>query len=432
MAVDSPGAADRPGAEPLQPIDPRTLGRYRIEARLGTGTAGTAYLAREPGGGPVAITVLHVHLLADQESRARFADEVALADRVAPFCTVPVLDSGEDGDTYLVTEYVEGPTLEQVLSGQGPLDPEALATVAAGTATALTAIHAAGLTHRAFGPAAVILSATGVRVTGFGPAHPHGTPRAAGGWLAPELRDHAERSPAADVYDWGCLVAYAGTGRHPFVGPDQDAAPGSTPDLDGLPESVRGLVAAALADDPRDRPTAQDLLNALGDASAPVTRRSRVALTAEVPAPPPSPASPAGRRSRRGLIVLASLVTTAIAVAAVAAVFQPWQHHGPDTAGPPGTRATSGPSQGGATPGSSAGISSSSPHAGAFGSHSAAPNHASSTATPTGPAPTSPAGSTTQPTQPPPVTTPPVLPTFPTERPTRTCDPRGPGHHRCH
>src|SRR6185312_12182964 len=212
---------------PLEPGDPRTIGRYGLTGRLGTGGMGTVYLGRALGGGPpVAVKVVHAELAGDPEFRARFADEVAAARRVAPFCTARVVDADPAARApYLVTEFVDGVPLNVAVSDGGPLDESTLHGVALGVAAALSAVHAAGVVHRDLKPANVLLSLSGPRVIDFGIAraldvarrHTQagmlvGTP----GWMAPEQFRDGTVGPAADVFSWGSLVAYAATGHNPW------------------------------------------------------------------------------------------------------------------------------------------------------------------------------------------------------------------------
>jgi serine/threonine protein kinase len=105
------------------------------------------------------------------------------------------------------------------------------------------------------------------------------------GWIPPERLTGRPATSGSDVFGWGCLVAYAGTGRNPFGEGDGDELARrmihEPPDLDGLDESLRRLVTAALAKDPADRPRSAELLARLGaDVTTPndVRRRRRPPL----------------------------------------------------------------------------------------------------------------------------------------------------------
>lgn len=262
--------------EVLAPDDPRQVGGYALLRRLGQGGMGVVYLASAPGGAPVALKVIHRALADDEEFRRRFRREVAAARRVARFCTAPLLDADVDGPfAYLVTEYVEGPTLRQQVDQHGPLVGANLEALAVGTAVALRAIHGAGVVHCDLKPSNVLLSPLGPRVIDFGLARLTetlsltsqmlvGTPA----FMAPEQAQGQPTSPASDVFAWGGLVAFAGTGRLAFGG---GSSPPQVlyrivhepPDVDGLEPRLRGLVEWALEKDPASRPTAEDLLGEL-------------------------------------------------------------------------------------------------------------------------------------------------------------------------
>lgn len=238
---------------------------------------GAVYLGRDPEERPVAVKVVRAELAGDKTFLARFHDEAANAQRVASFCTAQVLEHGEDlGLAYMVTEYIDGPSLLQHVSEKGALSPGMLHGVAVGVAAALVAIHSAGLVHRDLKPSNVLLSISGPRVIDFGIAraldmassHTRtgqvvGTP----GWIAPEQITTQQVTPAVDVFAWGCLVAFAASGRNPFgQGSFQLLAARAVhadPEVDDLPAPLAGIVQAALRKDPAQRPSARDLLLAL-------------------------------------------------------------------------------------------------------------------------------------------------------------------------
>ncbi|HEY8481453.1 MAG TPA: serine/threonine-protein kinase [Spirillospora sp.] len=260
--------------EALRPGDPEMLGPYRLVGRLGRGGMGTVYLGEDGTGRRVAVKVINRELAGESAFRERFRREVTAARQVRRFCTAPVIDAELDNDPlYVVTEYIEGPSLEKAVAERGPLPGSELEGLAVGVATALAAIHGAGIVHRDLKPANVLLSSTGPRVIDFGiaraldaPDGPTRTGQFVGtpNYLPPELLRGEPVTPASDVFSWGCVVAYAGTGQAPFAG---NTVPEifyrvahEEPKLDGLDPGLRDIVAAALSKDPRSRPSVQDLL----------------------------------------------------------------------------------------------------------------------------------------------------------------------------
>ncbi|HEX2315046.1 MAG TPA: protein kinase [Thermomonospora sp.] len=308
-----------PQARPLEPADPESLGPYRITGRLGEGAQGVVLLGHGPDGTPVAVKLLHATLSDDHLARSRFIRELEVAKQVATFCTAAVLDADVAGDRpYIVSEYVEGPSLAGLVSAEGPRGRTALERLAVGTATALTAIHRAGVVHRDFKPANVLLGNDGPRVIDFGIARAldaggltvvgrvPGTPA----YMAPEQLGGVEVGPAADVFSWGATMLYAATARLPFGDDSVQAVIQrilyDDPDLSALPPSLRGIVGDALSKDPALRPTARRLLDRLLGQDSPVSgmpapmvaeartlAADRPALPAPTPADPVSPALPA-------------------------------------------------------------------------------------------------------------------------------------------
>ncbi|MBV2365481.1 serine/threonine-protein kinase [Streptomonospora nanhaiensis] len=263
--------------KPLRTGDPHQLGDYRIEGRLGRGGMGTVYLAKDTADRLVAVKLIHPDLADDPDFRRRFAREVEAARRVARFSTAGVLDARLDGDPlFIVSEYVPGPNLAEAVATDGPMRGGTLESLAMGVAAALTAIHRAGVIHRDLKPANVLLSAVGPKVIDFGIARAMddegavtrssqlmGTPA----YLAPELIAGGDITPASDIFSWGCLVTYAGTGKAPFNAQTVPAIlhliSAAPADLEGLEPGVTDLVRSALDKDPANRPTAQELLNTL-------------------------------------------------------------------------------------------------------------------------------------------------------------------------
>ncbi|MFF5258574.1 protein kinase [Actinomadura viridis] len=256
----------------LRSGDPERLGRYALIGRVGEGGQGTVFLAEDGDGGRVAVKLLHAELTSDDKARARFLRELEVAKRVAPFCTAQVIDADATGDRpYIVSEYVPGPSLNQLVNERGPLGGAALERLAVGTATALAAIHQAEIIHRDFKPHNVLIGSDGPRVIDFGVARAIsgsttltskviGTPS----YMAPEQIQGDEVGTAADVFCWAATVAFAATGEPPF---GQDTIPAvinrilhHEPELGDLDGALRDLVADCLSKEPGDRPNARQLL----------------------------------------------------------------------------------------------------------------------------------------------------------------------------
>ncbi|MBE3009062.1 glycoside hydrolase family 6 protein [Microbispora sp. NEAU-D428] len=265
----------------LRAGDPAQVGPYRLLRRLGEGGMGTVYLGEAPDGTQVAVKLLHHTIATDPDFRRRFRREVEAAKRVARFCTAAVLDAEVDGEiVYLVTEYVPGPTLREAVMRDGPLRGSSLDGLAVSVATALRAIHAAGIIHRDLKPGNVLLSPIGPKVIDFGIAHltdaaGHmssavvGTPS----FMSPEQFEGGPLTPASDVFAWASTITYAGTGHAPF---GHGSLPvvlnrviNGEPDLTGLDGPLGTLVAHALAKNPAERPTVQDILDTLTGSTAP-------------------------------------------------------------------------------------------------------------------------------------------------------------------
>ncbi|MFG2090437.1 MULTISPECIES: protein kinase [unclassified Spirillospora] len=293
---------------PLRDRDPRQLGPYRLLGRLGRGGMGTVFLGEDASGRQVAVKVINPELADDEAFHERFRSEVTAARQVRRFCTAAVLDARLDGDPlYVVTEYVTGPALDAAVKEGGPLRGGDLEALAVNIATALSAIHRAGIVHRDLKPSNVLLSPAGPRVIDFGIARaldaPDGPTRTGQfigtpAYMAPELMHGRNITPAADVFAWGCVVAYAGTGHAPFGGgtlPETiNRVTSGEPDLDGLDDTaLRAVVARSLAKDPAGRPSVKQLIQALTGEEEPPSTPPAVALPAAVRTLPEARPGPA-------------------------------------------------------------------------------------------------------------------------------------------
>ncbi len=251
---------------------PDRLGPYRLLDRIGEGGMGVVYLARDPEQRSVAVKVLRPGVAGDPNARRRLAREVETMRLVRSPFVAEVLDTDVTGDTpYIVTRYVPGRTLDQVVSESGPLGGGALVRLAHGLAEALAAIHAAGVVHRDLKPGNVMLVNGNPVVIDFGIAQVldstrltmtgmfMGTP----GYLSPEVIEGQPSTSASDVHAWAATVAFAATGRPPFGTGSYETIfyriVNGQPDLAGLPGPVADLLAPALNRDPARRPAAAQL-----------------------------------------------------------------------------------------------------------------------------------------------------------------------------
>ncbi|MDL4771142.1 MULTISPECIES: serine/threonine-protein kinase [Thermomonosporaceae] len=268
---------------PLGPDDPHHVGDYSLLGRLGDGTRDSVYLGRAQDG-----ELVTVKLLPDgtegPRARTGLAREADAALQVAGRNTARVLDADMTGDhPYIVSEYVEGPSLHDTVDDHGPLGGPQMRKVALRTAGALAAIHRAGIVHRAFNPGSVLLAPDGAKVVDFGAAGTtHAAPTGPPAYMAPEQIEDEPVGPPADVFAWGATMVFAATGHPPFGTGSATAVmrrvTSRRPDLGDMEGPLRDLTARCLDKNPAARPTARQLVRALreGHGPAPQPRPTRI------------------------------------------------------------------------------------------------------------------------------------------------------------
>jgi CheY-like chemotaxis protein len=266
-------------------------GRYRIESKVGGGNFGTVYRALHLDlDRPVAVKVLAPSLGTDAEALARFRAEGISACRVRHPNAVTVVDFGvsDRGVAYLAMELLEGWTFEEELL-RGRVTVRRAAQVLVPICGALAEAHRSGVVHRDVKPANIFLhrEAAGEvpKILDFGIAKlasdaalsRHltldgslvGTPA----YMAPERFRNRAYGPPSDVYSLGVTLYQALSGRLPFLAETSDALalvalhtdeppPPLGPELQ-LPRAVVRLVELALAKEPEERPTAEDVARVL-------------------------------------------------------------------------------------------------------------------------------------------------------------------------
>ncbi|TMR07564.1 PASTA domain-containing protein [Nonomuraea turkmeniaca] len=257
-----------PTAQPLRTGDPQRLGEYELSGRLGEGGQGAVFLGSRSGE-TYAVKLLHGPV---GDERAAFLREVELAKHVARFCTAQVIDAGfDEGRPYIVSEYVDGPSLAREVALTGPRRGGALERLAVSTATAITAIHRAGIVHRDFKPQNVLLGSDGPRVIDFGLAKALDAAATVSGrgvgtpaYMAPEQITASAVTGKADVFSWGATMCFAANATAPFgqdsVAPVLHRILTASPELGLLEGRLRRLVESCLEKDARNRPGSRELL----------------------------------------------------------------------------------------------------------------------------------------------------------------------------
>jgi eukaryotic-like serine/threonine-protein kinase len=277
---------------------PRLLAeRYELSERLATGGMTSVWRGHDRVlGRGVAVKVLHPELAADPDVKARFHDEAVHAARLTHPNIVALYDTGEqEGLAYLVMELVEGPSLRDVLSRQGPLPPAHAAHITSEVALALEYAHGAGIVHGNLKPANLLFTPDGtLKVADFsitraleeGPGQGPGAPGLApgGGYLAPEQLLGGVVDGRVDVYALGACLYEMLTGRPPGgrggTGPISPRAVRA-----GVPRELDTVVRTAMARDPALRyPSAQAMASALARSAAAHVDEPE---TVQVALPPP-------------------------------------------------------------------------------------------------------------------------------------------------
>jgi serine/threonine-protein kinase len=263
----------------------RVLGdRYEIHQRLARGGMAQVYLARDRSlDRPVAVKELVPEFATDRTFVERFRREAQAAANLAHPNIVGVYDWGtQDGTYYIVMEYIDGPSLSQMIRRDGPLHPRRAAELAGEVAGALGFAHSRGVVHRDIKPGNVLLTSQGqAKVTDFGIARALSSPdedlTQAGSvmgtatYFSPEQAQGLQVDPRSDLYSLGVVLYEMSTGRTPFTGDtplaiaykhvqDQPAPPTSI--IPDLPRGLEAIIMRLLQKRPDDRYASAEELRA--------------------------------------------------------------------------------------------------------------------------------------------------------------------------
>lgn len=246
-------------------------GRYRMIRHVASGGMGQVWEAfDETLERVVALKIMHPHTADEHALVDRFKDEARFAAQLSHPNTVTVHDFGEDaGLSFLVMEFVDGPTLGGVLAS-GPMAADDVRRILGQLASALAVAHDVGIIHRDIKPANILMSATGAQLMDFGIARSidadsrtlTGNVLGTAHYLSPEQAMGHEVGPPTDIYGLGVLAHEMLTGCKPFdkgtpiataLAHVQEEPP---PLPEGTPADLEALISSCLAKAPAERPTA--------------------------------------------------------------------------------------------------------------------------------------------------------------------------------
>ncbi|HLN01988.1 MAG TPA: protein kinase [Bryobacteraceae bacterium] len=210
-----------------------SIGRYQITRELGRGAMGVVYLAVDPTiGRNVAIKTIRLGEVTDQEERAKLRERLFREARSAGILSHPgivtIYDMEEHDDVaFIAMEFVDGPTLDQLLSKREPLAPERLMSILRQTAAALDYAHAKGIVHRDIKPANIMIASDGaVKITDFGIAKvttsqqytQTGTILGTPNYMSPEQVQGLAVTGRADQFSLAVIAFEMLAGDRPFTG----------------------------------------------------------------------------------------------------------------------------------------------------------------------------------------------------------------------
>jgi serine/threonine protein kinase len=262
--------------EPKKANDPNELGGWRINGRLGEGGFGTVFLA-EKGAQKAAIKVIRQEFVQEDDARRRLATEAEVLSKLSDPSIGKILDSDLSGRfPWIATEFVNGPTLEDKIKYEGPLEEIAWFNLAANILHAIISANELGIIHKDIKPSNIILGETGNKLIDFGIAHISGQTRTATfgdreGSTPFSSPEHftIKSDPKMDVFSIAATLAYSAKGKSIWKGENDLQLMRSInedePDLAGLSENQEKFLRPLLEKNPSDRPSALTAhQNALG------------------------------------------------------------------------------------------------------------------------------------------------------------------------
>lgn len=283
--------------------------RYELGEVIGRGGMSTVYRAVDTVlGREVAIKILTA-LEADPNALHRADSEIRTLASLNHRALVTLHDAGTaefDGteSTYLITELIDGPSLNERLR-DGPLSDDEAAVLLAELSEALLVVHARGIVHRDVKPGNILLARPAVpdrpfdaKLADFGIAQltgratrltAAGTILGTAAYLSPEQARGLPATPAADIYSLGLVLLEALTGRPAFTGTLAETLAARLRAAPEVPGSLgyrwKSTLTAMTATDPEARPSARDLLSRFAGDESQEPTAALIASTAAVTAP---------------------------------------------------------------------------------------------------------------------------------------------------
>jgi eukaryotic-like serine/threonine-protein kinase len=337
--------------------------RYEVDRLLGRGGMSSVYKAHDTLlERNVALKILHERHLEDDEYVERFRREARVVAQLSHPNIVTVIDRGEaDGKPFIVFEYVDGQTLDELVGKRGALPVDEALEIAIAIARGLAFAHRHGLVHRDVKPQNILLNGDRrPKVTDFGIARSldvkkgvtqTGTVLGTSNYIAPEQASGEGASVQSDIYSLGVVLFELLTGSVPFVGENfvtvamqhiNEPAPNVASRRRDVPPRVAAAVDRALAKSPRDRfPTMEAFAAALeaclSELGAGETDANHTIVNAPAAVAAPRRRLRARRRLTPGPLLVSLLAIAALAVIVVAAIAVQRDHSVLPGVGVPGT-----------------------------------------------------------------------------------------------
>ncbi len=298
---DVTGNVTKPGMDPL--VGQVLNGRFKVIEPIGTGGMGRVYRAVQTAlNRAVALKVLDYNygVGKDEAFRQRFLVEAALTAKLSHPNTITVIDYGctANGIFYIAMEYLDGRTLEQVVSDEGPIEWRRVLNIGQQICRSLREAHNLGVVHRDLKPGNVMLldaddDTDQVKVLDFGLVKSFVVGQELAGraitqqgmlvgsppYMAPEQGEKNHADPRSDIYSLGTVLYEALTGAAPFTGKSamevilkhvHQEIPPMRVTGEPVPPEVEALVARCLAKSPMDRFQSMDeVLQAIGELATP-------------------------------------------------------------------------------------------------------------------------------------------------------------------